>query len=85
MAIVSKTVTVNAAFLLEIKEDDRRLRCLLGELLSAFGAPSGRVASPSRLAELLVAVRDQLAMHFSLEEAYGYFDDPVSVAPRLCN
>jgi hypothetical protein len=24
-----------------------------------------------------------LALHFSLEEAYGYFDDPVEVAPQF--
>jgi hypothetical protein len=24
-----------------------------------------------------------LALHFALEEAYGYFEDPVFVAPRL--
>ena len=23
-------------------------------------------------------------MHFALEEAYGYFEDAVSVAPKLC-
>jgi hypothetical protein len=39
---------------------------------------------PSRqLADLLGRVRDQLAMHFALEEAYGYFEEPLSVAPRL--
>ena len=29
---------------------------------------------PRRFAVLLAELRDQLAMHFSLEEAYGYFD-----------
>jgi hypothetical protein len=24
-----------------------------------------------------------LALHFSLEEAYGYFEDPIDVAPQL--
>jgi hypothetical protein len=28
-------------------------------------------------------LRDQLALHFYLEEAYGYFDDPLDVAPQL--
>ena len=36
-----------------------------------------------RLVELFTKLRDQLAMHFSLEEAYGYFEDAISVAPHL--
>ena len=36
-----------------------------------------------RLAAQLGKLRDQLAMHFALEEAYGYFDDAIDVAPRL--
>jgi hemerythrin-like domain-containing protein len=36
-----------------------------------------------RVADQMAELRDQLAMHFALEEAYGYFDDPIRVAPRL--
>ena len=32
----------------------------------------------------LEELRDQLALQFALEEAYGYFEDPIEVAPRLC-
>jgi chromosome segregation ATPase len=32
---------------------------------------------------LLAKLRDQLAMHFSLEEAYGYFEDALDTAPHL--
>jgi hypothetical protein len=35
------------------------------------------------LIDKLCQLRDQLALHFSLEEAYGYFDDPLDVAPQL--
>jgi hypothetical protein len=35
------------------------------------------------LVDKLSQLRDQLALHFALEEAYGYFDDPVFVDPRL--
>ena len=35
------------------------------------------------LIDKLCQLRDQLALHFSLEEAYGYFDDPIDVAPQL--
>ena len=35
--------------------------------------------------QLLAAFRDQLATHFTLEESYGYFEDPIQVAPWLSN
>jgi chaperonin GroEL (HSP60 family) len=77
------TVTVNAAFLQEIKEDDRHLHHLL-ELVAAE-VNDGRITAGRlrRLVGLLDKLRDRLAMHFSLEEAYGYFEDAVSVAPHL--
>lgn len=77
------TVVLNPAFLREIKEDDRRLRELLSQLRSHFELPP----HPARCAEgleLLAACRDQLATHFTLEEAYGYFEDPIEAAPQLC-
>jgi hypothetical protein len=35
------------------------------------------------LIDKLCLLRDQLALHFALVEAFGYFEDPVEVAPRL--
>jgi len=35
------------------------------------------------LFDFLENYRDQLATHFALEEAFGYFDDPVDVAPHI--
>ena len=84
MAIISKTVTVNAAFLQEIKEDDRCLRMQLAELKKLCSDWPKQSAPVVQLANMLVQLRNQLAIHFSLEEAYGYFDEPVSAAPRLC-
>ena len=84
MAIISKTVTINAAFLQEIKEDDRRLRGQLVELHNLCSDWPRRPAPVAQLAEMLVELRNQLAIHFSLEEAYGYFDEPVSADPHLC-
>lgn len=83
MLMATQTVTVNAAFLQEIKEDNLQLRHLLAEARSMFAALRPGHARTRRLASLLAELRDQLAMHFSLEEAYGYFEDPVSVAPHL--
>jgi hypothetical protein len=83
MAIVTSTVTVNAAFLQEIKEDNRELAQLLtkaeAECQSATNSPSSAATIDHRL----VQVRDQLAFHFALEEAYGYFENAVDAAPRL--
>ena len=83
MSIVTGTVTVNAAFLQEIKEDNRELRRLLGTADGLIAEPANDRTVAKRWVDLLSELRDQLAMHFSLEEAYGYFDDAIDVAPRL--
>jgi hypothetical protein len=81
MAAVTSTVTLNAAFLQEIKEDNHELQRLLAECREVF--EERRAFSRKRLEAILTELCDRLAMHFALEEAFGYFDDPVSVAPRL--
>lgn len=83
MAIVTATVGVNAAFLQEIKDDNIRLRQQLEELREVFHMPVIHGGHFLKLMGMFDQLRDQLAMHFALEEAYGYFEDPVSVAPRL--
>jgi iron-sulfur cluster repair protein YtfE (RIC family) len=83
MATVTGTLTVNAAFLMEIKEDNRELHELLQRAAAAFSRPDRVHAPPRQLADLVSSLRDRLGMHFSLEEAFGYFEDAVSVAPRL--
>ena len=84
MSVVTSTgtVTVNAAFLQEIKEVNQELWSLLAELRHRCQRP----IAPGHCRQLIDKIsllRDQLALHFSLEEAYGYFDDPVDVAPQL--
>jgi hypothetical protein len=76
------TVTVNAAFLLEIKEVNQELWTLLADLRHRCQRPLSP-GSCRVMIDKLCHLRDQLALHFSLEEAYGYFDDPVDVAPQL--
>jgi hypothetical protein len=76
------TLTVNAAFLQEIKEVNQELWELLAELRHRCQRP----VAPGQcrlLIDKLCQLRDQLALHFALEEAYGYFEDPVEVAPQL--
>ena len=79
----TSTVTVNAAFLQEIKEVNEDLWKLLDEVKQLCGDPRYVQLQGRQVVDSLAELRDQLAMHFALEEAYGYFDDPVRVAPRL--
>ena len=83
-AIATRTVTVNAAFFQEIKEVDQELLRLLANARRMCLDPTSIHTAPRRFIGLVEQLRDQLALHFALEEAYGYFDDPVYVAPRLC-
>jgi hypothetical protein len=80
--LMTRTVTVNAAFLQEIKEVNQELWQRLEEMRHRCQRPIGP-AHCRHLVERLSELRDQLALHFALEEAYGYFDDPIEVAPRL--
>ncbi len=82
MAIASRTVSINAAFLQEIKEDHHELRQLMHHTASMLRVGMSEQDQP-RLTEMLVKMRDQLAMHFTLEEAYGYFEDAIEAAPHL--
>lgn len=77
------TVTINAAFLQEIKDEDEQLKSLLQRAREMCESVPLTPVPASDFVSLLVELRDQLAVHFALEEAYGYFDDPVSVAPHL--
>ncbi len=83
MATTVRTVTLDSAFLREIKEDDCRLRSLLNHLRQLVASRVLGLSDGVRLAILVKDLRDRLAFHFRLEEAYGYFEDPISVAPRL--
>jgi hypothetical protein len=83
VATLTGTVTINAAFLQEIKEVNPELWSLLSDLRHKCQRPLAP-GHCRHLIDKLCLLRDQLALHFALEEAYGYFEDPVHVAPRLC-
>lgn len=83
MFIATGTVTVNAAFLQEIKDDSREFRQLLVQAAELLGPSQLGSAEPKRIVDLLCRMRDQLALHFTLEEAYGYFEDALNAAPQL--
>lgn len=83
MFIATGTVTVNAAFLQEIKDDSREFRQLLCQASEMLGPAHLSTVEPKRIVDLLLRLRDQLALHFTLEEAYGYFEDALNSAPQL--
>ena len=83
MAVLTGTLTINAAFLAEIKEDNRRLRELLEAAASDATFGSCEAIMARERVELYRAVMDQLALHFTLEDAYGYFQDAIEDNPRL--
>jgi iron-sulfur cluster repair protein YtfE (RIC family) len=83
MLTSTHTVTINPAFLQEIKEDSQEIRGLLSIADQLFELHGRTDAFSVRVLELLRRICDQLALHFSLEEAYGYFDDAIYVAPHL--
>jgi len=76
-------VTVNAAFLQEIKEDYLELQQLLVEIRGALARPDSLGELWKRFVTLLGELRGGLATYFRLEEMYGYFENPVSAAGRL--
>lgn len=81
--IATKTVTVNAAFLQEIKDVNRGLWGLFDTVEQFCSRPISIHGASKKFVELLNELRDQLALHFALEEAYGYFDDPAHVEPWI--
>ena len=89
--VATAALTVNAAFLQEIKTVNEELWQLLDRLRYVCSRPID-IADHSRFfVNMLLELRDQLALHFALEEAYGYFEDPLEVSPvvsreagRLC-
>ena len=70
----SRQVTVNAAFLKEIKEDNLRLYNLMENLRTFWLVPDPLALKPEWFSVLINELRDQLAMHFALEATFGYFD-----------
>lgn len=84
MAVLTSTatVTVNPAFLQEIKEVNQELWQSFADLRLRCSRPIA-TGMCRHLVDWLSELRDQLALHFALEEAYGYFDEPLHVAPQL--
>lgn len=82
-AVRTKQLTVNAAFLKEIKDDNQQLKTLWDQIVPIASHRETAINHWPSLMILTAELRDQLAMHFSLEEAYGYFDEAIDTAPQL--
>lgn len=83
IANTTSTVTVNKAFLKEIKEVNLDLWQIVTELRETARNPYLVRSRRYQFVGMLEDLRDHLALHFALEEAYGYFDEPLKVDPRL--
>jgi hypothetical protein len=79
----TRSLTLNSAFLQEIKDDNRQLRSLLATLRDLTRLPLVARNHREQVVEMIQELRDQLALHFTLEEAYGYFEDAVDASPRI--
>ena len=72
----TSTVTINAAFLQEIKEVNSDLWDLLDEVKQLCGDPQHVQYQGRQVVEMLAELRDQLAMHFALRRPTGTSTTP---------
>lgn len=79
---VGPKFTVNAAFFQEIKEDHQHLKTLLSKISKLVSTVEAINNHSRKFTALLCELRDQLAFHFALEEAYGYFEDAIEREPQ---
>ena len=77
---ITKTLTVNPAFLQEIKDSNPDLWDTVHQLRQTCECRQDAAVTARMLARLLDGLRDHLALQFSLEESYGYMEvaDPAS-------
>ena len=75
-------VTINVAFLQEIKQDFE-FRQMLSKVYHQLNQPDGEKLSPRKASELLSDLRDELETYFALEEFYGYFDRSAETNPSV--
>lgn len=78
-----RRLSVNAAFLKDIKDDNRQLKSLLEQIAALASHRQTAVNHWPELVKLFAELRDQMAFHFALEEAYGYFDEAIGAEPQL--
>lgn len=82
-AVPVASVTINSAFMQEIKEASGELWALIDKVDEMRSHPWLICDHPRHAVDLVSQLQDQLALYFSLEEYYGYFEGPASVEPRF--
>lgn len=83
IAIKTGSLTINAAFLQEIKDDNVDMSDLLDATFDAFSIQESSKVQAKSLFDIMSQIRDYLAMHFALEDEFGYFDEAVDVPHQL--
>ena len=76
-------LTVNAAFMQEIKEASEELWLLMRKLRHLCSHPQTICLHPRVAVALLQQLQDEIGLYFTLEEYYGYFESPAFVDPEL--
>ncbi len=86
----SAGVTINVAFLQEIKSDfefrellNRVYHRLSPDRIDSADGPDSAPVSPRKAAEMLSELRDELETYFALEEFYGYFHKSAIENPNV--
>ena len=74
-------LTLNVAFLNEIKLDNERPRRLISRLQNLLSCPYP--VEPRSLVDSLGRLRDELETHFALEEFYGYFESALLIDSQI--
>ena len=82
-AVSNQSVTINAAFLAEVKSIHDELWKLLEETRMMCRQSHRSPKWQSRFVESMCELRDLFAMQFSLEEGFGYFEEPTFVEANI--
>ena len=77
------SLTLNVAFLHDIKQDTEKPDEIIGELKILLSDKT--LIDPAELVSLLGRLRDELETYFALEEFYGYFKQAKMIQPRVSN
>ena len=75
----SRTLTVNPAFLQEIKDSNPDLWHLVHELRQTCHSSDQPATLTRKLVRQLDDLRDAIALQFALEESYGFLEVPTSM------
>ncbi len=82
MATLTRSLTINAAFLQELKDFNIEYRAGLEQLAQLGSSPSLTREQLATVPQTLKRLRDVAATQYSLEETYGYINGGLNVTPQ---